>query len=171
MRSGTFVTVVTVCLTLGAGQAFGAENQSITKKDILNVLTPKRVFVTAAKYNGDLGGLAGADAKCQAAADAAGLGGIFMAWLSDGLDSPGTRFLTLPLGPYITINGATVAGSYGDLTNGTGNINTPLDITETGASVVAGDSVWTNTGTTGSSTTDLAINTCFAWTSLAQVRN
>ncbi len=34
---------------------------------------PSRVFVTEGTYNGNLGGLAGADAKCQASAEAAGL--------------------------------------------------------------------------------------------------
>lgn len=34
---------------------------------------PNRVFVTSDTYTGDLGGLAGADAKCQATADAADL--------------------------------------------------------------------------------------------------
>lgn len=41
------------------------------------------VFVTAADVvPGSLGGLAGADARCQADADAAGLGGTYVAWLS-----------------------------------------------------------------------------------------
>lgn len=41
-----------------------------------------RVFITSTAYTGDLGGLEGGDAKCQLAADAAGLGGSFVAWLS-----------------------------------------------------------------------------------------
>ena len=42
----------------------------------------KRVFVTSANYTGDLGGLVGADSKCQALADSAGLDGNYKAWLS-----------------------------------------------------------------------------------------
>jgi len=42
-----------------------------------------RVFVTSSSWNGNLGGLSGAGAKCQQAADAAGLGGTWVAWLSD----------------------------------------------------------------------------------------
>lgn len=42
------------------------------------------IFVTSQEYDGDLGGLAGGDAKCQAAADAAGLPGDYQAWLSTG---------------------------------------------------------------------------------------
>lgn len=45
-------------------------------------VSPKRVFVTSSEYTGDLGGLDGADEKCQAAADAVSLGGTWTAWLS-----------------------------------------------------------------------------------------
>ena len=47
------------------------------------VASSSRVFVTSATYNGNLGGLSGADAKCQESANAAKLGGIWKAWLSD----------------------------------------------------------------------------------------
>jgi hypothetical protein len=41
------------------------------------------MFVTRATFAGDLGGLAGADAKCQLFAEAAGFDGAWVAWLSD----------------------------------------------------------------------------------------
>ena len=44
--------------------------------------SPLRVFTTRLTYAPDLGGLAGADAKCQLAADSAVLGGTWSAWLS-----------------------------------------------------------------------------------------
>ncbi|MDE0205503.1 MAG: hypothetical protein OXP66_05695, partial [Candidatus Tectomicrobia bacterium] len=40
------------------------------------------VFVTKAAFQGNFGGLAGADARCQSAARDAGLPGLFRAWLS-----------------------------------------------------------------------------------------
>ena len=43
----------------------------------------KLVFTTSASYAGDLGGLAGADAKCAQSASTAGLDGTFVALLSD----------------------------------------------------------------------------------------
>src|SRR5262245_3061033 len=50
-------------------------------------LPPRRVFVTSAIYPGNIGGLMGADAKCQTSADAAMLGGSWRAWLSqDGVN-------------------------------------------------------------------------------------
>jgi len=43
-----------------------------------------RVFVTSSKFSGDtLGGISQADAHCQDAADAAGIGGDFRAWISE----------------------------------------------------------------------------------------
>ncbi len=46
--------------------------------------TPRRsrVFVTSAQFAGNLGGLAGADAICQGAANSGNLGGTWLAWLS-----------------------------------------------------------------------------------------
>jgi len=56
----------------------------------------KTVFVTSASFKGkNLGGLAGADSKCQAEADDPASivpSGTYMAWLSDGTDSRNTRF-------------------------------------------------------------------------------
>jgi hypothetical protein len=52
----------------------------------------KRVFVTHAAYLGDLGGLAGADQKCNAAARDGGLTGSFTAYLGTADAGPATRF-------------------------------------------------------------------------------
>ncbi len=42
----------------------------------------RRVFVSSARFSGNLGGLAGGDSSCQGLADVAGLGGEWKAWLS-----------------------------------------------------------------------------------------
>ncbi len=55
----------------------------------------KTVFVTSASFSSNLGGLTGADDKCQAEADGPASivpAGTYLAWLSDGTDSPDTRF-------------------------------------------------------------------------------
>src|SRR5262245_56445509 len=52
-----------------------------------------RVFTTSLKYPAALGGLTGADAKCNAAAQAAGLPGTYKAWLSDGYTNALTRLV------------------------------------------------------------------------------
>lgn len=41
------------------------------------------IFTSRATFTGDLGGISGADKKCQTFAEAAGLSGTFQAWLSD----------------------------------------------------------------------------------------
>lgn len=95
-----------------------------------DIFSPKLVFVTSAEFTGNLGGLSGADAICQEAADAAGLDGVFQAWLSDSVDTPSTRWKTLSLGPYFLLDGGVVAASFGDLVDGT--INAEINVTEAG---------------------------------------
>lgn len=63
---------------------------------------PCRVFNTIELlHGGELGGLAGADAICQGKAEAAGLEGTYLAWLSAGSVSPVNRCSNLAkAGPY-----------------------------------------------------------------------
>jgi hypothetical protein len=51
----------------------------------------KYVFVTSAVFDGNLGGLAGANQKCQAAGVGANLGTTFVAWVSDFNDVSGSQ--------------------------------------------------------------------------------
>jgi hypothetical protein len=62
----------------------------------------KIVFMTRAVYNGDLGGLAGADAKCLSQAKDARLEGSFKAWLAEGDKSPNHSFNKHKL-PYVMV--------------------------------------------------------------------
>lgn len=117
----------------------------------------KRVFVTSTTYNGNLGGLAGADAKCQERANAANLGGNWKAWLSDDATSAATR-LNHVNGSYKRLDGAIVANNWNDLTDG--NLNGAINITELG--VVKNISVWTNTAANG---TGMGTINCSNWTS------
>jgi cysteine-rich repeat protein len=103
-----------------------------------------RAFVSSTLYNGQLGGLAGADLKCQSLATTANLGGTWMAWLSDGAVGPSVRFITKN-GPkaYIRIDGKIIANNWADLTSK--NLLQAIDITE--KNQAGGDTtrVWTNT--------------------------
>jgi hypothetical protein len=90
---------------------------------------PKVVFVTSTLYTGNLGGLSGADAKCQERASAAGLSGTFRAYLSDTTGSPSTRF-NQQVGPYRRVDGVVVAQSYKALTSGA--LLNLLNLTEKG---------------------------------------
>jgi hypothetical protein len=76
--------------------------------------------VTSTTYDGNLGGVTGADSKCQTRANAVGLGGTYKAWLSSGTGgSPSTR-LSKAGGPYrLPVSLTTIANNWAQLTSGT----------------------------------------------------
>lgn len=131
-------------------------------------IAPKRAFLTNAIYSGgQIGGLAGADTKCQGAALAGGLTGTYKAWLSDATGSPATRF-TQSTAPYVRVDGIVIANNWADLTDGTHNA--PLNKTETGAlgaSEAVCDSVtnWVFTNTTTDGNQADGGSSCSDWTS------
>ena len=100
------------------------------------------VFASSQSYRGNLGGLAGADAKCPARADAAGLPGTYRAWLSTATESAGGRMTPSTL-PYVLVNGVRVAANFADLVDGT--LENPISVTEKGVSVSSFLIVWTAT--------------------------
>ena len=82
-----------VLLVLVGGLVAGLiliKNPAIFKPKAANPLSApigigyQKVFVTSTTYTGNLGGLSGADSKCQARATAANLSGVWKAWLSTG---------------------------------------------------------------------------------------
>ncbi len=84
-------------------------------------LAPNRVFVTSGTYNGDLGGLAGADSICQSHAAAANLPGTYRAYLSslqaNTLINAGERFAGAS--GWIRVDGNPVANSIDQFAGGT----------------------------------------------------
>jgi hypothetical protein len=125
----------------------------------------KCVFTTSALTTGALGGLTGGDAMCQGLANSAGLGGTFMAWLSDTTGSPSTRFTRATV-PYLRIDGVRIANDYAGLVSGT--LLAPIAVTELDTPAPAGVtsclpyySVWT--ATNGDGTAYPTIN-CSNWT-------
>lgn len=130
----------------------------------------KLVFVTSEVYTGDLGGLEGADAKCQALADAAGLPGTYKPWLSDGVDSPSTRFTQGP-GRYTLVDGTVIAEDFPNLTDS--SLDAAISLDEWGNSppvsttVECGPSfldtlVWSGTSANGNAQ---IVSYCDGWTS------
>ena len=117
------------------------------------------VFVTGTGYDANLGGLVGADATCQARADAAGLGGTYKAWLSTVDGSPKTRFAHAP-GPYRLVDGTKIADDWVDLTDGV--LRHAINIDETGNPLAANTRTWTGTQADGTLTD--AGHTCGGWT-------
>lgn len=112
------------------------------------------VFVSSLTYTGNLGGLVGADARCQQLAQSAGLSGIFMAWLSDSQSSPAARF-TKSTVPYVLPDGQQVAKNWLDLVDGV--LAHAIDQTEeqtappVSAPCNGKPTVWTNTREDGTS--------------------
>jgi hypothetical protein len=117
-----------------------------------------RVFATSQSYNGNLGGLSGADNICQSRASAAQLSGIWKAWLSDDTNSSASR-LVQNNSLYIRIDGTIVANNWSDLIDGT--LRTAINQSETGGSVSG--LVWTDTAANGT-TFDNTYH-CSRWTS------
>jgi len=93
----------------------------------------KRVFLTSSSHNGAFGGVAEADAICQARANFAGLPGTFKAWISAGdliaFTDPATTF-THSTTPYVRVDGVVVATDWADLTDGT--LDATINIDEFG---------------------------------------
>lgn len=104
------------------------------------------VFVTSGQYTGDWGGVAGADAICQAAGSAGSvtgpLGATWVAWISDSTSDARDRVAD---SPYYTTNGTFVVSGMSDLTDG--SIAVPIDRDENGNQVTS--AVWTGTRVDG----------------------
>jgi hypothetical protein len=128
----------------------------------------KRLFETSARFKGDLvaaaiagggsvaTGLAAGDELCNQAAAAAGLGGIWIAWLSDGTTDAIDRIQDV--GPWYRLDGAEVFASKAALT---GNPLVELWVTE--KCTISDLAVWTGTLSNGTK----AANTCNDWRSSA----
>lgn len=123
--------------------------------DTPDVLPGKTIFITSQAFNGNLGGLAGADAKCQQLADAAELDGTFKAWLSDSTTDARDR-LTQATVPYRLVDGTTVANDFTDLTDG--SLAAPINRNEQNGTV--GERPWTGTNSAGEACFQASGGTC-----------
>lgn len=86
----------------------------------------RRVFATSTLQGGKLGGLAGADALCQARAGAAQLGGVFKAFMVD--DNTGLERLDHPNVPFVRLDGVKIADDWADLADE--SLDAPLAVDE-----------------------------------------
>jgi|GEM_PF-3293460 len=109
--------------------------------------TGKRAFVTSTTYNGNLGGLAGADALCQARADAVSLGGTWKAYMVSG--AMGLSRLAPATVPYVRTDGVRIANNWADLSDE--SLMAPLNVNESGLPV-SGGNVWTGLTNVGGGT-------------------
>jgi len=115
-----------------------------------------RVFVTDIIFNGNLGGLAGADTKCTDAATAANppLSRTWTAWLSgEGTDA----IDRIAEGQYRLLDGTVLANNKANLTDG--DIDAPINLNENLVTEPGGN-VWTATGVDG---TNPGVGDCQDW--------
>lgn len=132
------------------------------------LIVHRKVFVLMGPDNtgftGDLDGLSGADALCQAAAEEAALSNpkSFKAWLSDKDFGPVHRFDTTFTGVYELVDGTDVTRSGWDgLTSGT--LEHAIDQDQNGVVSVGPDEVWSNTKTDGLPESATDAGTCSSW--------
>ncbi|MBK7948424.1 MAG: IPT/TIG domain-containing protein [Deltaproteobacteria bacterium] len=120
------------------------------------------VFMTQTLFaGGNLGGLAGADAVCQAEANAASLPGTYRAWLSDSTTSAASR-VGISVGAYVMPNGVRIANSWADLTDL--SLITGINVFADGTTTPNQARAWTGTRIDGTNYTTASEN-CSNWTS------
>jgi len=119
-----------------------------------------RVFVSSIRYRGNLGGLNGADEKCQTLGNKIEQGKIWKAWLSDSRTSASSR-LVQSRNKYKLVNGVVVANNWTDLIDG--SILVPINVTEENNQITSATRVYTQTNAAG----DISPNGagCSDWTS------
>jgi hypothetical protein len=135
----------------------------------------KIIFVTSQAFTGNLGGVAGADAKCQTLAGAGKVPGVFKAWLGNSTTSADSRLAHATV-PYTLVDGTVVANNYAALTSG--RLMNGISLTELGTQALGGTATacffggtgkfaWTNANTDGSIANTNAVNSCGAdWNSV-----
>lgn len=118
----------------------------------------KRVFVSSLSYAAaTMGGVTGADMKCNVAAQAVVLGGVWKAWLSDGTTNAIDRIVGA--GPWYLVDGTTKV--FNNRANLATNALDGISTTEKGKKLP--NDVYTWTGTLTGGTRSKA--TCSSWTS------
>jgi hypothetical protein len=165
-------------LTSGGGPSDGHKIVLSTNKLTISASSSAllKVFVTSATHNGNLGGLLGADAICQTAANIAGLSGTYRAWLSDTITDAychlhgltGTKAsncngaMTTPYGPWVRLDGFPFGESI-DIITSINQIYAPVSFDETGAIVTSLNDIFTDTNGSGERYTGYT-DSCSNWT-------
>ncbi|MDO8429963.1 MAG: fibronectin type III domain-containing protein, partial [bacterium] len=156
--------VGTYPITINGTDGYSTKSTTHTLTILLQAsVSYKRVFLTSSKFNGNLGGLSGADSQCQTIASGIGLGGSWKAWLSSGSISASSR-LTHASAPYKLLTGSTVANNWTDLTDA--SLSTAISVDETGKNHPSNELLdsWTNASTNGGIKSSSIYDHCSNWT-------
>lgn len=117
-----------------------------------------RVFLSSLSYGPNLGGLAGADAKCQALATAQGVTGSWKAILSDSTTSARDRLNIR--GPVRDLLGREIALNAAELWSGAIKIKIQYDEKKVLQSTAI---VWTGTNSDGAKNANINSTQCANW--------
>ncbi len=148
------------------GVAVAPESEAVTCAPTCR-FAGRVVFLSSQIYNGDLGGVSGADLKCQALAMAFDPihAHRYRAWISDGVNEPAVSFehgAKFAATPYVLRSGVAVAASFDDLIQHGPKVGITLtDTLET----LLDKPVWTHTSHTGTAVPD--DHHCAQWTAKA----
>lgn len=103
-----------------------------------------KAFVSSEKYTGDLGGISGANAKCQSLASTAGLSGTYAAYIADETSAPATStvwaFARSSSIKWRDVKGGSLINGWPDLTDR----DAELLYDERGNRIQATEEAWTN---------------------------
>jgi hypothetical protein len=115
----------------------------------------KRAFVTNVSFSSNFGGANAAHWLCQKAANAANLGGEWVAWIAEG-----NKTIVCSGGPWVLVDGKAEVGTCSDLM--AGKLQHPIDLSETKQPPAGAIYVWTGLALNGKPTGA----DCTEWTSL-----
>ena len=129
------------------GAKLDGSNDALTDQEsAVDAFRQLHAFVSSQIYTGALGGIAGADQKCNTLAAAQGLKGTYRAWISVNGTNAVDRITSA--GPWQLVTGQLVAATKAELTSG--QLRRSLNIDEKGqAAPIAEDRVWTGTAPNG----------------------
>jgi trimeric autotransporter adhesin len=124
------------------------------------------VFVTSATFDGNLGGVAGGDSKCQAAATGAGLGGTWRAWLATSTATAQSRLGSAR--GWVRRDGQPFADAAASIVAPAYQVFHPVRLDERGKDLSSETSVHSGTDQTGAAYfANSKYWTCVDWTSNA----
>jgi hypothetical protein len=127
------------------------------------------VFITSVTYTGDLGGIEGADAKCNIVAAGSSIPTVasitdWRAWISNSTLNATDHIVLTATENYTLVNGTVIAMGASGLLNGT--LENQINVNENGDPVTTGalgrPTAWTGTNALGS--LEMPIYTCQDWT-------
>jgi hypothetical protein len=148
-------SLVIAIIAVGDGCSGGSGGMDMIGAPDLSIV--HRIFVTSLDYVGDFGDLHGADSNCMTQVGVAGIGGNWLAWMSDSSMNAIDRINDV--GPWYRLDGYRVFDNKAQMT---GLPQAPIDVDENGI-VDHGEDVWTGTAVGGMAAPGGMAIDCMDW--------